>query len=106
MKKIIEGNKIIAEFMGYKNRNGYFIISEHERYVKNDDGDIYLDSWFADSKLLYYYSWDWLMPVITKCTKEGIWQSDWTNQLHDGLLEQNIESCWEACIEFIKVYNG
>lgn len=118
-QEIIEGNKLIAEFMEYQILHKRFQYqswnSSNESYFSTDTGDIVCDkhghevNLYPDgdplmelSELPFNSSWDWLMPVITKCIEKNIWYSDWTNQLHDGLLEQDIEQCWIACVEFIK----
>ena len=51
----------------------------------------------------FHCDWNWIMPTIKICIKKGIWHSVWTNQLHDGLLNQNIRDCWEACAHYAKV---
>jgi len=63
------------------------------------------DEWFTPDELKFHSNWNWLMPVIQRCNNKGIWHSGFTNQLHDGLLNQNIIDCWEACSEFIKYNN-
>jgi hypothetical protein len=107
-KEIIEGNKLIAEFMdsidssfkwdGYKFTNDVsWIISE------------------------YHFSWDWLMPVIEKIEtikieeyninfsimgKAACWTPSHWCGLKTYLADSKIEAVYIAVIEFIKWYNS
>lgn len=99
--EVSDGNKIIMDFLGkeyahwtFESRTSWINARKNlNSYVFRSVND-YKD-------LRYRISWDWLMPVISKCIEKEIWSSDYTNQLHDGLLEQNIEQCWLACVNFI-----
>ena len=65
-KEIIEGNKLIAEFMGAaKSWYGDYMIFtvDNPQYT----GKI------NHSDIKYHSSWDWLMPVVEKIKKLG-WQ--------------------------------
>ena len=53
MTPTIEGNKLIAEFMGYHYKDG-FIYADNPESAKLK----------KDCK--YHTSWDWLMPVVEK----------------------------------------
>ena len=60
-EEIIEGNKLIAEFMGYELAgpgfpSGYF--------VNND--------YFHFENLKFHTSWNWLMPVVEKIESLGM----------------------------------
>lgn len=94
-KEIIEGNKLIAEFMGYK----YYPYSP-ESVVK--------PGWWSEPvpkdrslnklethkflcrrhpELRYYNSWDWMMPVVEKIenldfSKESYFWEDCEGDLH------------------------
>lgn len=57
MNKILEGNKIIAEFMGKK--------VLHARYFDDDPCLLFKDD-LGYTKTFYHSSWDSLMPVIIK----------------------------------------
>lgn len=77
MMDTIEGNKLIAEFMGYKKCQ--FNYGRYElpfRELENDliNGEKY-GAYFIEGRLRYeflpeemkfHYSWDWLMPVVEK----------------------------------------
>jgi 3-methyladenine DNA glycosylase Mpg len=95
-QEIIEGNKLIAEFMNIN-------INSWNR------------KWFINTytSLKYHSSWDWLMEVVQK-----IWGitncSDSIFRFTVGyktyiMLEndtgKHIEVCWNTCLAFIKWYN-
>ena len=76
-KEIIEGNKLIAEFMNLKyiNWNDECMLWTHKSFIEDftDVNNFSKDSKFdwenslPQSKNLYYNtSWDWLMPVVEK----------------------------------------
>jgi hypothetical protein len=78
---IIEGNKLIAEFMQ--------VAPEVEYCVAQDD-------------LKYHKSWDALIPVCKKII--GMY-FDNRQDIFAGLTECNIEKTHTAVIEFIKFWN-
>lgn len=121
--EIIEGNKLIAEFMGG---------SIKENLTVNGYTQMNLPWWafevFDFDKLRvagydYHKSWDWLMPVIEKIHKMGKmisinFYSDGNSPIecriynwvlggpqHAAESSISIQSCWLAVIDFIKWYN-
>jgi hypothetical protein len=77
-KEIIEGNKLIAEFMGWKctSRKSYnddilVLYTDKDTIFKyNKHGYLYnKNPW--DAPLKYHSSWDWLMPVVEKIKSLG-----------------------------------
>ena len=97
-QEILEGNKLIAEFMGEKyHETGS--MSQSSRTVK------YVPH---ISELKFYSSWDWLMPVVRE-----IWELDCEHEKQDEhfiemqnclpLVELN--SAYTSCVKFIKWYN-
>jgi len=60
-----DGNRLIAEFMGYK----YFQSSYRGWGFCKDEKD--MSTWLHSNNILYHSSWDWLMPVIEKI--ESLW---------------------------------
>lgn len=81
-KERIEGNKLIAEFMGYEKITvGYYGTDDETEWQRKnrewmnktgmeDVGDymanIPEDSWYFFNELAYHSSFDWLMPVVEK----------------------------------------
>lgn len=110
-KQILEGNKLIAKFMGWKKDNNV----SNERYYK--EGDV--------SKNLcnfsYNKSWDWLMPVVEKIESLGFWINIKKNHVTVAYDNKNtydskmihsefgdiskIERVYICVINFIKFYN-
>jgi frataxin-like iron-binding protein CyaY len=107
-KKIVmnttEGNKLIAEFMGYKFYKHLPIKRDGWQLESNKDTALYLA--YSDSDLKYHTSWDWLMPVVEKCYQcdyeEG---GDMHMRMNDAIMTINIEEVYQAVVEFIKWYN-
>jgi hypothetical protein len=107
-EQILEGNKLIAEFVGYKQHN-------HGSYktFEIDGRHIY------ESVVQYNTKWEWLMPVVEKIESLGF-------QFHIGnegaaikkwwfrgnvpdlgsVQETKIAATWEICIRFIQWYNN
>jgi len=120
-KEIIEGNKLIAEFMGGKYRKGNKKQSIEERYFGLIEKGYY--HWV--SELRYHKSWDWIMPVVEKIEKLGcIVEISYslvcmcricvigkkyekafniTNDNNGGL--EPIIAVYKSVVEFIKWYN-
>ena len=83
----ISDNEMIAEFMGVD-------------YV---DIDTYLES---NKELQYHTSWDWLMPVVSKITRDEQYiDNDYREHLLDIVPYGHIEDTYNAVVEFIKQYN-
>lgn len=81
-QKILEGNKLIAEFMGLTIISiGYYGRDDESDFQRNNRewidkvgiesvGDYAIsmgtDYWFPIDEMPYHSSWDWLMPVVAK----------------------------------------
>ena len=98
----IEGNKLIAEFMGVK-----YFTEFHGTLCELDQEDG--SPWYYDpiAWLDYEKNWSLLMPVVGKINK---WhQTSMCKKMDFYLLQQSIcssiEMVWEAVIEFIKWHN-
>ena len=79
----MEDNKLIAEFM-----SGEHPLAEvtHEAHHNYDT------------------SWDWLMPVVAKCTELN--DDEFDNQsIAWALLSNSIVDVYDHVVEFIKEYN-
>jgi hypothetical protein len=110
-QEILQGNKLIAEFMGFEiidrpYGNGFVTLSETEICDVDD--------------LLYHRDWNWLMPVVEKIDVLGA-KVTMTRMLcdikyRDPLNAENVFEIGIACgvkinavygavIEFINLYN-
>ena len=101
-KEIIEGNELIAIFMGAK----YNKTSGWEFSVF---GGPYSH---CNNKLKFNLSWDWLIPVIDKITSmDGYieFKASTSSMVSEGGIYINtkfIENTWKDVVEFIKWYNS
>ena len=85
-------NKLIAEFMGaFFDDNGMTRIC----------GRFGLER-VSDLNLKYHSSWDWLMPVISKCRIESNSEDDYWEGIYYTLEECDIDITYPTVIEFIK----
>lgn len=88
-QEIIEGNKLIASFMGDTKRN------------------LELDP--NVSGYHYHNSFDWLMPVVNKI--RSLYNAtvdvpfDIVDVIAEGCIEANIIQVYTGVVEFIKWYN-
>lgn len=126
-EQILEGNKLIAEFMGWT----YFGFNDERLTV---DGVKYSPGWKRratspertklshrvylcrnHTQLAYRSSWDWLMPVIDKigdyfnqCSnKEIVAIPDRAKEIwHLKICAPRISFVWQTVVEFIKWYNS
>jgi hypothetical protein len=111
-KVILEGNKLIAEFMGMEYhwypKNNYYARPQHTFFEGNKIWGI--------EDLKFHSSWDWLMPVIERIESLGYrWEigMSTTSPYHYckiwsiGSIEgiSPLDAIYGACIEFIKWYN-
>lgn len=115
--KIIEGNKIIAEFMGWE-------VSEKAKSLKKRGLTINTIPYgyfkIHPDDLLYQSSWDWLMPVVEKIEKESFnIFGEYEDVIINGcscfvetrdreisIIETTkIEATYKAVVEFVKWYN-
>ena len=124
-KEIIEGNKLIAEFMEVKNVREYNLNSKHKCLVISDD-DGFIDYVEGINFLSYNDSWNRLMPVVENIKKlefEFNTFSDYTktekyrNEVRISELSVDkycrilirntdmLDAIFNAVVEFIKWYN-
>jgi hypothetical protein len=101
-KEIIEGNRLIAEFM-----KDYELITDKGVYLYPQKG-FYVD------ELEYHSSWDWLMPVVEKISIDySYYQSNDSKQWqvmidvsNTNIVSENlIDAIYKAVVEFIKYNN-
>lgn len=132
--EILEGNKLIAQFMGMK--RGWWIsqqkpLTEYKKQWCDIDGKTFLEAKvYYDKDLLFNSSWDWLMLAIDKIEGLGFKMFSGTSDILSdkyyinivsgvGILESTlknpskfmgtsnskIEAWLKAVIDFIKWYN-
>lgn len=77
----MESNRIIAEFMGIESYKS----TKYTMFVYEEDNHR------ADVDLHYHTSWDWLMPVISKCYQEH--NRDAYFMQHNKHLLESIKNC-------------
>jgi hypothetical protein len=107
---IIEGNKLIAEFMQLESRKPSWSMAE--QFNRNS-------YWIPVGVLEYHTSWDWLMPVVEKIESLGFESGISSDATYfkmeaspfdvvsqaDNSWRKKIETVWEAVIQFIQWYN-
>ena len=96
----MKDNKLIADFMGvqYKSDEDYF----KELTEMREDG-IFYEQGYMESQLNYHESWDWLMPVVGKITRdEKYWENEYREYLMDIIPYAIIEDVYDAVVGFIK----
>jgi methyl coenzyme M reductase subunit D len=101
IEKIIQDNRLIAEFLGLKEiiTENEFLSMEHK--FNNPTIVEYLK---------YNHDWNWLMPVIEKCLiGEAEHSSKIANEtikcIYECLCSQNISETYNSVVTFIKWYN-
>jgi len=111
--EILEGNKLIAEFMGYE--------GQHEDWCGNN---IEVEDQFSETgKSMIAYSpnesWRWLMEAVIKiedglfaveikdnhCFISGYRKYEGFTILHKKSMESKITATYKAVVAFIKWYN-
>jgi len=90
-------NKLIAEFMGV-------VFHDDENQYYSSDG------MYIEDTLKYHTSWDWLMPVVSKCLVGEAEQSEEISNttiknIYEGICNQDISHAYKSVVEFIKTYN-
>jgi hypothetical protein len=103
-KEILEGNRLIAEFMEWeKTSTGGFICPE--KYCHLDYESYYRGVY---SELKFNSSWEWIIPVCEKCVCEITDADEEFNlyaDIHDAIWAFSLEETWKAVLAFIKWYN-
>ena len=110
---VIEGNKLIAEFMG----GWYETKDQPNPYWEN----IWSEKIYPDTKdLKYHKSFDWLMPVVEKIESLGyevkigriscqvheiLKQNSPISSLVCGNISKKIDLVYDVCVNFIQWYN-
>lgn len=111
-EQILEGNKNIAEFRGFKlermsTGTGYVNVYQTNHF-KRGLGNTCTSGKYNEDKLKFHSSWDWLMPVVIKINNldhiEGI-DKEW-NKFNQVFINFTIEDLYNAVVEFIEWYNN
>jgi hypothetical protein len=113
----ISDNRLIAEFLGwvYDQEKGEFEVSMETGLFANSDHREWAESYHFRHKSGFFLStnyflfetdWNWLIRVVEKIfSKEEQIKDDLIFKLNDALLEVNINSLYNACLNCIKWYN-
>ena len=100
----MKNNKLIAEFMGLGIQLDMVEHIESGEYVPCDE-------------MQFHTSWDWLMPVVDKCTQIGFRDTDaddnplyelWDRLFCDNMgqfVGNHIDEVYNSVVEFIKEQN-
>jgi hypothetical protein len=120
MKEIEEGNKLIAEFMGW---DGIRFLIPPDYTLQDIEGVESMFYDFSENEMEYHSSWDWLMPVVEKIESKIFDNDEFYNfnilggccviviSSHGNELitsedgQSKIECTYLAVVEFIKWYN-
>tara|TARA_R100001443_G_scaffold19976_1_gene31833 strand:+ start:2379 stop:2696 length:318 start_codon:yes stop_codon:yes gene_type:complete len=101
-------NKLIAEFMGAAGTPKYNP-TEWDVYITGcldvDSDDENAQHFYTLDEMKYHTSWDWLMPVVTKCMQTGDDTDKW-DHLYNVLSELNVDKLYKAVVEFIKAHTN
>ena len=108
MKKetIINGNKLIDEFIGLKpvKTFGKYLISQDHCMCSEETEEKAMHGFASIAK--YNSSWDWLMPIVKKCyyKAEDIEAEEWCVRIQTAVVS-DLNATYNEVIEFIKWYN-
>ena len=118
---IVEGNRLIAEFMGFKQ-----VRAKYYGKMTDKDGKRTYPAWrdlsgvfsdkrndIADYGLQFHFSWDWLMPAYKKFNDmveaneitHDYESSAWHDALEVYILKVNITEAHKCFSQLIKWYN-
>ena len=92
----MEDNKLIAEFMELETPDGVYF-----EYLTKDGERSKLTHFML---LEYHLSWDWLMPVISKCME--VRGSYYIESIYHSLHVQDLSFAHESVVNFIKEHNN
>ena len=102
-KEVLEGNKLIAEFMGWKSggfaRRSIFPFGKKTEYFKRGKNEIMP----FITTFEYHLSWDWLMPVIVKIINQD--EKDMNLEIRKELSCADFKGTYQEVIKFIKWHN-
>lgn len=116
--EILEGNKIIAEFMDWRIAENIKHESGEPTYIKKEN----LGTSYATMDMMAYHkSWNWLMPVVEKIEVIEISRNhnpvvtiekyitiisdNGEAPIVESQTDSRIEGAYNAVVKFIKWYN-
>jgi len=94
----MKNNKLIAQFMGWKLQD-----NPKERWYgsyRESNGILHKNT--NTDPLSFHSSWDWLMPVISKCRSESNSEDSYWERIYYSLEECDIDITYPVVVEFIK----
>jgi hypothetical protein len=95
-----ENNKIIADFMVREYEDNRIVFRTDEVTGQNPSGKVW-------KEVDYHYNWNSLMEVVEKCYEYGELGNDERQAIEESLIGIiNIETTYEAVLEFIRWYNN
>jgi len=101
-EEITQGNKLIAEFMGWKERTDpteRFFGDWYEGFNRMTEG--------IKKPLLFHGSWDWLMPVVAKLEQmPDAYEYEEFLLIRDELCTGRIETVFSAVVDCIEYQNS
>lgn len=126
----IDNNKLIAEFMGYKQSGkkevGANLVDDTYHWYLKDVGYYYINGgWHAEDYLLFHLDWNWLMSVVDRIESMSyvkgrryylsvdkshvqirIDRMNYQPYSKWGSSNDKLKATYKAVIEFIKYYNN
>ena len=107
-EKLLNDNKLIAEFMGAVGTPKYNP-TEWDVYITGcldvDSDEENAQHFYTPDKMKYHKSWDWLMPVVIECMQTKGDTEKW-DHLYNALSGLNIDEIYKAVVEFIKAHTN
>jgi hypothetical protein len=111
-EEILNGNKLIAEFMGAKRMPHNSKLTPTLYEFPESIGNTNTHKWATDY-LIYHKSWDWIMPVVEKIENLGYIVSitghncriEGDHVLFTSIRYNKMHSTHETVLEFIQWYN-
>ena len=111
-KEQIEGNKLIAEFMGFKPMFIKSLLGKRYEVIDFEHGRIKVEN--LDVDCFYHTSWDWLMPACHKWDNLNMYDKEGyeyeylilCDTLDAKVSMYEIGPVWQQLVENIQWYNN
>jgi hypothetical protein len=119
--QIIENNKLLAEFMGWKEKEdrlnvgdekSMFFATPFNREFWSEGTSISREGWeqtelFTSEDMVFHLDWNWLMQVVEKIDEVcGIDLHEWDEHINNALCSKSLSTTYNACVEFVQWYNN